>query len=58
MIDVDRPRSPSELRDVLEVRVRRQAQTYSAEQRRQALVELRDLADAAVRRLDTQRDGR
>jgi len=52
-VDPDRPRSPSELRNLLEVRVRRQAQSYDVATRRAALVELRDLADAAIRRLDT-----
>ena len=51
-IDVTRPRSPSELRNLLEVRVRRQAQSYSAKVRRQALQELRDLADAAIAQMD------
>lgn len=51
-LDVTRDRSPSELRQLLEVRVRRQADSYSPAVRRQALQELRDLADAALQQLD------
>jgi hypothetical protein len=51
MPKIDRRRSPSQLRDLLEVRVRRMARTYDVDVRRQALTEIRDLADAALRYL-------
>lgn len=41
-------RSPSELRNLLEVRVRRQSQSYSKDERREALLEIRDLVDEAL----------
>lgn len=45
-------RSPSDLRNLLEVRVRKQSETYSVEQQREALVELISLASTRVRHID------
>jgi hypothetical protein len=47
-LDISKRRTPSELRNLLETRVRRQAETYDVEVRVQALEELRDLAGAAL----------
>ena len=47
-IDLDRPRAPSDLRQVLETRVRRQASTYPVEQRRQDLREIIGLCSTAL----------
>jgi hypothetical protein len=52
MIDTNKHRSPSELRNLLEVRVRRQAHTYDVDKRIEALAEIRDLADAAIQHLE------
>jgi hypothetical protein len=51
-LNLTKRRSPSELRQLLEVRVRRQAETYSNETRIKSLRELRDLADAELARLE------
>jgi hypothetical protein len=45
-------RSPSQLRNMLEVRVRRLAQSYDPEVRRLALNEIRQLVDEAIAQLD------
>jgi hypothetical protein len=47
-------RSPAQLRDVLEVRVRRQAETYSRAARRQSLVEIEQLARHAIQHIDQE----
>ena len=47
-LDLDRPRAPSDLRQVLETRVRRQASTYPVEQRRQDLREIIGLCSTAL----------
>jgi hypothetical protein len=49
-------RSPSQLRNMLEVRVRRLAASYDLDVRRQALVELRELVDDALAQLDADRE--
>lgn len=51
-LDTSKRRSPSELRNLLEVRVRRQAQSYSKDARRKALAEIRDLAATALDQLE------
>jgi len=50
----DRPRrTPSQLRNMLEVRVRRLSQSYDVHQRRQALQEIRELAAEGLAALGT-----
>lgn len=48
------PRGPAQLRDVLEVRVRRMSSGYSRDERLQALHEMRELIDSAIQGLEEQ----
>lgn len=48
-LDLSRRRSPSNVRNLLEVRVRRLAATKDTETRIHALRELRDIADASLK---------
>lgn len=48
-LDLTRKRSPSNVRNLLEVRVRRLAATKDTESRIQALQELRDIAVASLK---------
>jgi hypothetical protein len=49
-------RSPSQLRNMLEVRVRRLAASYNLDVRRQALRELRELVDEAIVQMDSDEE--
>lgn len=48
-LDLNKKRSPSNVRNLLEVRVRRLAATKDVQSRVQALQELRDIAAASLR---------
>jgi len=48
-LDLSKRRAPSQVRNLLEVRVRRLAATKDRETRILALRELRDIADASLR---------
>jgi hypothetical protein len=50
-------RSPSQLRNLLEVRVRRLAASYDLNVRLQALRDIRQLADDALAQLDDEEGG-
>jgi hypothetical protein len=57
-LSLNKRRSPSELRNLLEVRVRRQAHSYNTDARREALEEIRDLANAALAQIDDMENAR
>ena len=48
-LDLAKKRNPSDVRDLLEVRVRRISGTKPEEVRVQALQEIRDIADASLK---------
>jgi hypothetical protein len=50
--ELTRPRTPSSLRNMLEVRVRRVAHSYTNVQRREALREIVLLCQSALQRID------
>ena len=50
----DRRRTPSEFRNLLEVRVRKLSRTKPAPDRMEALCEIRDIADVAIAQMQTE----
>lgn len=48
-LDLSKRRTPSEIRNLLEVRVRRVSGNRPKEEQLQALVEIREIADAAIK---------
>lgn len=48
-LDLEVRRTPSQFRNLLEVRVRRLSRSKTKEQRLQALVEIREISEAAIK---------